>query len=95
MRVLEKAESPDSDKLADLHRHKNGTPTMGGVGILAGVLGAGLLWADLTNPYVLVAMGAGRDRKSDECSGRHDGSDRSLLGSRHSALPLLPCMLNG
>jgi phospho-N-acetylmuramoyl-pentapeptide-transferase len=57
LKVTEKAENPDSEKLADLHRHKNGTPTMGGLGMLAGVLSAALLWADVTNRYVLVAVG--------------------------------------
>ena len=38
-----------------IQRHiveKAGTPTMGGVMILAGLLGGTLLWADLSNPYV-------------------------------------------
>ena len=35
---------------------KQGTPTMGGFMILAGVLVATLLWADLTNPYVWVVL---------------------------------------
>lgn len=57
LEVLEKAENPDSEELSRLHRHKNGTPTMGGIGILAGLIGAGLLWADLVNIYVLLALG--------------------------------------
>ena len=57
LKVVENAENPDSVRLAELHRHKTGTPTMGGLGMLAGLLGAGLLWADLTNRYVLLAMG--------------------------------------
>ncbi len=35
---------------------KQGTPTMGGVLILLGVLVATLLWADMTNPYVWVVL---------------------------------------
>jgi phospho-N-acetylmuramoyl-pentapeptide-transferase len=38
-----------------IERHiveKAGTPTMGGVMILAGLLGGTLLWSDLSNPYV-------------------------------------------
>lgn len=35
---------------------KQGTPTMGGLMILAGVIVATLLWADLTNPFVWVAL---------------------------------------
>ena len=40
------------------HQKKAGTPTMGGVLIVASIIIPTLLWADLTNPYVLVAMGA-------------------------------------
>ncbi len=38
------------------HRPKAGTPTMGGLLILAGALGPTLLWADLTNLYVWMAV---------------------------------------
>ena len=38
------------------HLSKSGTPTMGGVLILAAILTSVLLWADLTNPYVLVSL---------------------------------------
>jgi len=38
------------------HRAKAGTPTMGGVLILTAVLLPTLLWADLSNPYVWVAV---------------------------------------
>jgi phospho-N-acetylmuramoyl-pentapeptide-transferase len=40
------------------HHAKAGTPTMGGLLILAAALGPTLLWADLTNVYVLIAIGA-------------------------------------
>ncbi len=36
------------------HLSKSGTPTMGGLLILAAIVVSGLLWADLTNRYVLV-----------------------------------------
>src|SRR5262247_741015 len=36
------------------HRTKKGTPTMGGVVILAAILGSTILWANLTNRYVWV-----------------------------------------
>ncbi len=51
-------------KLAELHGKKAGTPTMGGVLILAAVVGGTLLCARLDNPlvisvlFVLVALGA-------------------------------------
>ena len=38
------------------HRAKAGTPTMGGLLILAAALLPTLLWADLTNPYVWIAV---------------------------------------
>ena len=38
------------------HLSKSGTPTMGGLLILAALVVSGLLWADLTNRYVLVTL---------------------------------------
>lgn len=38
------------------HRAKAGTPTMGGLLILLASLGPTLLWADLTNPFIWVAV---------------------------------------
>ena len=38
------------------HRSKAGTPTMGGLLILAAAIVPTLLWVDLTNPYVWIAM---------------------------------------
>ncbi len=38
------------------HQQKQGTPTMGGLMILFSVLASCLLWADLTNHYVLLTM---------------------------------------
>jgi phospho-N-acetylmuramoyl-pentapeptide-transferase len=40
------------------HRTKQGTPTMGGLLIVLGIFIPTLLWADLRNPYVLLALGA-------------------------------------
>ena len=39
------------------HAHKHGTPTMGGLMILISAVVTTLLWADLTNLYVWVALG--------------------------------------
>lgn len=39
------------------HLKKQGTPTMGGILILASVLISTLLWADLTNPYIWIVLG--------------------------------------
>jgi phospho-N-acetylmuramoyl-pentapeptide-transferase len=38
------------------HRVKAGTPTMGGLLILAAAIGPTLLWADLANPYIWIAV---------------------------------------
>jgi phospho-N-acetylmuramoyl-pentapeptide-transferase len=38
------------------HKPKAGTPTMGGLLILTGVFVPTLLWADLTNPYIWIAV---------------------------------------
>jgi phospho-N-acetylmuramoyl-pentapeptide-transferase len=40
------------------HQKKAGTPTMGGVLIVAAIIIPTLLWADLRNAYVLLAIGA-------------------------------------
>lgn len=44
------------DSLYDLHKHKEGTPTMGGILIIVSVLVASLLWGRLDNDYVLLAL---------------------------------------
>ena len=38
------------------HFKKAGTPTMGGLMIIAGIVGASLLWADLSNVYVVATL---------------------------------------
>ena len=38
------------------HLSKSGTPTMGGLLILAGIVISALLWADLSNKYVWVTL---------------------------------------
>ncbi len=39
-------------RLAELHGIKTGTPTMGGILIVAAVLAASLLWARISNPFI-------------------------------------------
>ncbi|MDD5730190.1 MAG: phospho-N-acetylmuramoyl-pentapeptide-transferase [Candidatus Omnitrophica bacterium] len=46
----------ESAKLYDLHSKKQGTPTMGGILILLAVFSSMLLWADIMNRYVLLAL---------------------------------------
>ena len=38
------------------HSHKRGTPTMGGIILLIGIVGSTLLWGDLTEVYVWLAI---------------------------------------
>lgn len=45
------------DNLYDLHKHKEGTPTMGGLLIIVAVLISCLLWCRLDNDYVLLVLG--------------------------------------
>lgn len=55
-KIGEHVDKTDSLKLAELHEKKSGTPTMGGILILAAVLGAVLLFGRLSNPYVQLAL---------------------------------------
>jgi phospho-N-acetylmuramoyl-pentapeptide-transferase len=44
------------ESLYDLHKHKEGTPTMGGVLIILAITLSTVLWADLLNKYVWVTL---------------------------------------
>ena len=46
-------ECPD---LYNLHKDKQGTPTMGGILILLGITLSTILWADVKNSFVLLAL---------------------------------------
>ena len=56
LRVSEAGIRDHAPSLDRIHRRKKGTPTMGGVVILFSFLGATLLWADVTNPYILLLL---------------------------------------
>ncbi|MFA5095826.1 MAG: phospho-N-acetylmuramoyl-pentapeptide-transferase [Candidatus Omnitrophota bacterium] len=56
LKVGEKINKGDSNRLDELHRSKSDTPTMGGIMILAAVVGSTLLWADMTNKYIWVVL---------------------------------------
>lgn len=45
-----------SEKLNDLHKSKQGTPTMGGIFILIAIILSTLFWAELTNKFILLAL---------------------------------------
>ena len=44
------------ESLYGLHKHKQGTPTMGGVLIIAAITLSTILWADIANIYILVTL---------------------------------------
>jgi phospho-N-acetylmuramoyl-pentapeptide-transferase len=46
------------ESLYDLHKHKQGTPTMGGVLIIVSIALSTLLWADIQNIYILMTLGS-------------------------------------
>ena len=54
-KIGERTEKTDSQFLAELHRDKANTPTMGGILIVFAAVVSSLCWADLLNFYVLVA----------------------------------------
>lgn len=57
LRVCENVrQKQEVNGLYDLHHHKQGTPTMGGIMIVASIIVSTLLWADVTNVYVLLCV---------------------------------------
>src|SRR5262245_65743028 len=56
LRVKQGKGQPIREDGPQSHLAKKGTPTMGGLMILASVTVAVLLWADLSNPYVWVVL---------------------------------------
>jgi phospho-N-acetylmuramoyl-pentapeptide-transferase len=57
LRVKQGKGQPIRDDGPQTHLAKRGTPTMGGLMILSGVVVATLLWANLANPYVWLVLG--------------------------------------
>jgi len=55
LKIGEKIGKSDSLKLDQLHRHKQDTPTMGGLLILLAIVVSTLLWAEI-NRYILLAL---------------------------------------
>ena len=56
LKIGETVRQKDCPGLYDLHKKKQGTPTMGGILILLGVFLSTILWADLKNSFVLLAL---------------------------------------
>jgi len=57
LRVKQGRGQPIRDDGPETHLLKTGTPTMGGLMILAGVTVSTLLWANLSNPYIWIVLG--------------------------------------
>ncbi len=56
LKVGEKINKADSAKLDDLHRHKESTPTMGGILILGTIIISTLLWSDISNKSIWIVL---------------------------------------
>lgn len=51
--IAKREDCPDLDRF---HVSKEGTPTMGGIFMIGSILFAVVLWADLTNPYIILTF---------------------------------------
>ncbi len=56
LKIGEKINKGDSQRLDHIHQAKQNTPTMGGLLILAAILTSTLFWADVSNKFILVAL---------------------------------------
>jgi len=56
LKIGEQIRKEDSARLHELHSSKQDTPTMGGILILAAIISSTLLWADLTNRYIMIVL---------------------------------------
>lgn len=81
------------------HQAKAGTPTMGGLLIVAAIVIPTLLWADLRNPYVVLAVAAtlafGAIGFVDDYSKVVRKHNRGLTGWGKFALQVLTCVFVG
>ena len=57
LRVKQGKGQPIREDGPETHLLKTGTPTMGGLMILAGITVSTLLWANLSNPYIWIVLG--------------------------------------
>ncbi|HEY6443839.1 MAG TPA: phospho-N-acetylmuramoyl-pentapeptide-transferase [Candidatus Acidoferrales bacterium] len=81
------------------HQTKAGTPTMGGLLIVAAIVIPTLLWADLRNPYVVLAVAAtlafGAIGFVDDYNKVVRKQNRGLTGWGKFALQILTCVFVG
>jgi phospho-N-acetylmuramoyl-pentapeptide-transferase len=54
LKIGENIRTQESQKLYELHRNKQNTPTMGGILILLAIFCSVFLWADLSNHYIIL-----------------------------------------
>lgn len=89
-----------SPEVRELHQHKQWTPTMGGLFLVAGLLGATVLMGDLSNQYLpivlvtlmsLAALGAADDLI--KLSGRGDGLRRRTKLAGQAIIALVAALL--
>ena len=66
LRVMQHGEDTIREDTPARHRAKAGTPTMGGLVILAAILISTLLWANLANRYVWIRL---RNVRARRCAG--------------------------
>ncbi|MCR4337949.1 MAG: phospho-N-acetylmuramoyl-pentapeptide-transferase [Candidatus Omnitrophica bacterium] len=56
LKIRENAKRDDCPHLASFHNTKEGIPTMGGIFIVGSIVISVLLWADLSNHYILLTL---------------------------------------
>ena len=54
--IRERAKRDDCPTLETFHKAKEGTPTMGGILIVGSILFSVLLWADLSNHFIIITL---------------------------------------
>ncbi len=55
-KIRERAKRKDCPDLAEFYHTKEGIPTMGGIFIVGSIMISVLLWADLSNPYIIMTL---------------------------------------
>jgi len=56
LKIGENIRKENSARLAELHRNKQDTPTMGGILILLAIISSTLLWADIFNRHIMIVL---------------------------------------
>jgi len=81
------------------HQSKDGTPTMGGILIVVSIAVPTLLWANLRNPYALLALGATLAFAAigfvDDYNKVVRKRNQGLTGRQKLSLQILTCVLVG